>query len=416
MSHELPDLTGPHDLHDLMRAAAEDAPRADGLAGSAHRIARRRLARRRSYAAGGTAVAVAAVATTFSVMPRGSGVASVVGSGAQSVSPAPSLAATSAAASTPGTAATTTTDASGSAPAVRASATAAPTPAATAAVAVPPLAVPSALDCSAGFAKAVSTASIAAEVGLLSSDARYHLQGPVLARQQREDCPSPAMPLLYESVADGVVTSSIALSGPEPQSGSAAVQGTYEAAVPATVRGTTGQWVPLSDTVGLFRWAEPDGTHWSLEGSGLSRAQLLAVVNGLTLTGTIAAAPDTLPAGLLQQPAVPAGSTTYHPIWYATYVRAGLSFDVMVQAVPGGVPSAMVGAAAGNRVSTVLGQPAQISGDGGISDGIDSLSWTLRPGVLAEVDGNHVTDAELEAFAATLTPASADDPRLVAKG
>lgn len=388
------------DLHELMRSAADAAPRPDDLLAATRGRASRRQ-RRRRYLQGGSAVlTVTAVVVAGNVLTAGGNAPTGDATPAVS-SPVVPLPASKIATPTSTVVVSATPKPSPT--------TAQPTAATTTTT------IPAGLDCSSGYTRAVAPASVASQIGLLSARADYHLQGAVLARQMSSTCPSAALPLIYRSVVGGSVTQSLSLTGPIPQSAPDVETPTYPAAVSATVRGRTGQAVTLSATIKLLNWTEPDGTHWSLEGSGIPQTQLVAIANGLTLTGTIAADPSTLPPGLQPRPAIPAGTTGEHPYWWATYVHGKTTIEVQIRQSPGGQSAGLAGAAAGDRIVTVLGHQAQLNTDNGggpADDALVSLVWTDRPDVLVEVSGNGLSDQQLEDFAATLTPVTAHDPRL----
>jgi hypothetical protein len=362
------------DLHDLMHSAATTAPGAQGLLAAAHRAARDLQRRRMSYAAVGTAGVVATVAAGTGLLSSASPAGNASGTAANgvtsSVSPVPS-----ASAGRPSSG--------------------------TVAIATP------AGGCQ-SHQRTVSPVSVATQVGLLSGDPSDRLVGKVAAYEMLQPCSLPT-PLIFQATVDNVVTQTLTVNGPDQASGAptlpAASGGPMTVGATVALRGTTGDLTTLAPHQLLLNWSEPNGSGWSILSTGLTKAQLLSAADGLTLAGTPAAAPSSLPAGMVQLPGIPAESAVEQPSWIANYTIDG---KAMLLSVRAGTPDVAGISGAGSHLVTVRGHAAEASTDGTTH----TLSWQERSGLRVDLAGVGLTDEQVAAFAATLTAVSPDDPRL----
>lgn len=178
------------------------------------------------------------------------------------------------------------------------------------------------------------------------------------------------------------------------------------------VRGQAGQLMTLSGGGLVLSWVEPDGRRWLAEGSGLSVDDLVAVLDGLRISG--AAIADGAPAGYVAAEPQPAASDTAWR-WEVQYGSPGAAWTadrvvliVRSQAAPPAVFAARY--AQGVTFTEVNGGLAVFVEDG--DSGVRSLYWQAD-GLAYFLNGDAGVD-DLVALAERLQPVSLDDPRVVA--
>lgn len=344
------------DLRELIHQAADIAPAPDGLLSAVRVAARRRHRRHRrhlAYGSLGTAAALtAAVLGGPRLLPAINGSAAPTGPATASTPSGGPRSASAPVSATPATE----------------------------------------VRCDGYRSTRVPAGSIPSAVRLLSNDPAYALNGPGTAGQVQGSCGSAPLALAYEGVTGARVVRTLRLSGPSsPQEN---VGGSVIA-----VRGTTGQLVTTAAGL-LLTWTEGSAS-WTLDSSGLSRTQLLAVADGLTLTGTVTADPATTRAAGLEggpvSPQPPSRDT-----WDVAYQVDGQVVWLHVET--GDVAGRPGTAATVVEINGHRGELADLL--------ISTVVWQPSAGVVAEATVTGLTDQQLVAFADTLRAVPAADPRL----
>ncbi|MDX6256037.1 MAG: hypothetical protein QOJ11_2371 [Frankiales bacterium] len=340
------------ELQQLMREAADHAPRADDLVGAAHRVTRGHRRRRLGAVSAGAVVAVSItglVSTMSWTVFTGEGRPGAGGLAAQ---------------------------------------------------------------CYGGFARPMPVSAVAGSV-LLSSSSAYRLAGPLLARMDKETCTRTAIPIVYRSVDHGTITRAFAVTGPAGPDKST-YDSTYDPApMTVAVRGTTGRLQDGPGTGAWLEWTEPDGRGWKLSANGLTTIQMLAIAEGLTLGDSAGVDPTTVPAGMVAQASVPLNDTAEHPIFYATYTSAAGTFNLSVASRQESTTSDAARSGQPTPLLDIQGHEAiLLSRSSTGSKTIAMLAWQQNPGSWVTVSAAGVTDAQIKAFAKSLTPVNASDPRL----
>jgi hypothetical protein len=343
-------------LRERIHEAADDAPVPDGLLSAVRVLARRRQRQRVAYTAVGAAATVTAAVVV--VVGLRSPLDPTTRAGVLPSASVPSAPAALVATSSSGSSTAATT-----------------------------------VRCDGYRFDTVATTSIAPALRLLSNDSAFTLQGPIAAHRQQGSCGSTPLALAYEAVSGNRVTSTLRLSGPT-------VSKHDVAGSSVTVRGITGQLAKPAGGL-LLGWTENKQT-WTLYASGLNQAQLMAVADSLTLTGTVTANAAMLPAGLQALPASP--QPIDQDMWDVNYRVDGEAVQLDVRT--GADAAGLLGA--GATVVDVNGHRGEVA-DEGLTE---LLVWQPSTGVVAEVSGSGLTPDALVSFAKTLAPVAADDPRL----
>jgi hypothetical protein len=196
--------------------------------------------------------------------------------------------------------------------------------------------------------------------------------------------------------------------------------------VDVTVRGGAGRFRDLGS--GMYvTWLDDAGTRWLAAGSGLTRDELLADLNGLTLDGGTAD-PTAVPDGFEVVPVTDAPADPVSYLWWAMY--GDTQTTVQDEA---GVYGPVLGGGVWLEVSTARSAPPEVTasywaaetvlvdvdGHRGVfapwgdpaTDVGGSLDWQVD-GVTYRLSGA-VPVEELAALAAQVRPVGLDDARLV---
>jgi hypothetical protein len=181
------------------------------------------------------------------------------------------------------------------------------------------------------------------------------------------------------------------------------------------VRGVRGLLLDQGVQTLRLQWTEPDGGHWLLEASGVSREQLLSVANGLKLDRPEKMDPSLAPG--FSPVAVTASARRHWQTWSATYgpeessrvgIRVSNGPQLPWQSAALTPPDSIV------RLVTVNGRPAvyeEVDNGGGPGDLMPgSLVWTDAKGITFQISAP--SEAEALKLAQQLVHVAADDPRL----
>ena len=188
---------------------------------------------------------------------------------------------------------------------------------------------------------------------------------------------------------------------------------------PVTLRGTEGKALRGSDYVDLW-WSE-DGQDLRVSASGMDEATVLAALDELVLADG-SATWEQPPGGVTPMTGWQlAEREPVEAVWYADWVEPGvtatdgdtgvrkMTLEVSTTETPWQAWLSTV--APHGRLVEIDGAPGFIGDNGDPT--VNFLSWTVAPGVMAQLSGTvDGTPEGVVAFAETLEPIAVDDPRI----
>jgi len=237
---------------------------------------------------------------------------------------------------------------------------------------------------------------------------------PGLARRERDNCPEPHLAALWYSAPGGVVTRRMAVTGPDAAAPGPDPAATFGGTVQVVrLRGVSATVYTTPDAplwLGA-EWTEPGGGRWSADTAGFTRAQALAAIEGLRISGRRLDT-GTPPEGLTDAVPLPAGRQPQQVrrYFYASYIsvnqdQGGWAIEVS----QGGAPAE---ARYGARAVEVNGTPGWWSGGKG-GGAAQDLTWRGPGDIQFRISGTVSMDRALRA-ARAMVHLRPDDPRLVA--
>jgi len=249
-----------------------------------------------------------------------------------------------------------------------------------------------------------------AKARFLSTDPAYQIEG-LNSLEMSALCPEPPAALVLSDVSpDGTVTRAVTVWGPRRSHGRR-----LAAAKPITVRGVDAEI--MKSYLGHLRitWVEPGGTAWEIDGAGVSQEELAAIADKLEITGNAATLAEP-PTGFTAEPALAADLrvAARWQQWGGSHKSSKHQLQLKVS----GQPRALGQLSADQ--STNIRRFLEVRGHRAVLDMGNHLGlvWEERPGLWIDItmyDGRSEDVPDLVAFAESLEPVAADDPRIAPK-
>jgi len=232
-------------------------------------------------------------------------------------------------------------------------------------------------------------------------------------RRGKSDCSPPHVALTLLHTAGDQVTRGLVLEGPNAPTAIEAGFGPGSNPVGGTgsqpVQGSAAEEFTVDRHTDVY-WTGPDGAQWHAEMTGVTQADAVVLLDGLTLDSHAGTA--TVPSSAAQDwtvaaPAADAPSGLEGSVESEWVDSNGHTVDLNVSAVPNRIDQQAATAQLGATFVTVNGQRGEVVSDPRTA----TVGWQAGDNVEADVTVLGGTAAEAEQIAASVRLTAPDDPR-----